>query len=498
MLIAVLFYLIREGFALPTPALDVNPSGFSQVAPNTSSTRSVPGIIWSCLTTIFTCTWVAVHPNIPSHHDSDQDLWWRRVKILAVALIAPEYIILWAANQLRSARRAVKELHNYPSCSDWTLTHGMFLVMGGFMLTKDSAAGEVIGVLQASELVTLLKENSIALPSISSSEIMDKSKGDVVSKTLVLVQTTWFMAQVISRAFQHLPITELEITTVAFASLNILTYILWWKKPLDVRHPILLSMQPRQDMEFSDPDALQEVSDIPFNNQMFQFPLQAVAGFSTDFFDANFFSDAFVSTRFALSRIDLSLPLPWSRERNVNTMSRESVQFLLNITTRMSPATQLDSTSFPNLKFTTRVPTFYGGPPLHISDFYPINRNGALYLTYLEMFLGAIFGAIHCIGWTFQFPTNMERVLWRTTSLCMTLVPLMFMTVVGVICVPQRYRLLKMDRILIPICAWINLVSFMAYIVARLGTFVLAFTLLRDLPLAALQELPWTTFIPHV
>ncbi|KAF9030519.1 hypothetical protein BDP27DRAFT_1349079 [Rhodocollybia butyracea] len=295
MLIIVLFYFVTEGLALPTPALDVDPGGLSQVAPNTSSTRTVPEIVWSCLTTIFACTWVAVHPNIPSRHDSDQDLLWRRVKILAVALIAPEYIILWAANQLWSAKKAVKELHNYPGCSDWTLTHGMFLVMGGFVLTKES--GEIIGVLQASELATLLKEDSILLPSISSSEIMDKSKGDVVSKTLVLVQTTWFTAQVISRVFQHLPITELEITTVAFASLNILTYILWWTKPLDVRHPIQLSMRPRQDsMEFSDLEALQEVSDIPFNNQKFQSPLQAIAGFLTDFFDANFFSDAFVST----------------------------------------------------------------------------------------------------------------------------------------------------------------------------------------------------------
>ncbi|KAF9065479.1 hypothetical protein BDP27DRAFT_54744 [Rhodocollybia butyracea] len=125
MLIAVLFYFIREGFALPIPAIDTN--GFSQVAPNISSTRTVPGI---SLTTIFACTWVAAHPNIPSH-DSDQEPLWRRTKILAVALTAPEYIILWAANQLWSTKRAVKQLHIYPGCSDWTLTHGMFLVMGG-------------------------------------------------------------------------------------------------------------------------------------------------------------------------------------------------------------------------------------------------------------------------------------------------------------------------------------------------------------------------------
>ncbi|KAE9392766.1 hypothetical protein BT96DRAFT_944402 [Gymnopus androsaceus JB14] len=217
------------GIALPTPS-DTSCSG-----------QSDSEIVWSCLTTIFACTWVAVHPNIPALDDSGGQLLWRRVKILAVALIAPEFIIIWAANQLRSARSGIAELRNFPACSDWTLTHGMFLVMGGFMLT--STSGQRIGVLQADDLHLLLSKDLISLPSIPCSEIMDRSKGDALGKTLALVQTTWFMAQVISRGVQHLPITELELTTAAFAFLNFLTYALWWKKPLDVRHPILVQLR---------------------------------------------------------------------------------------------------------------------------------------------------------------------------------------------------------------------------------------------------------------
>ncbi|KAF9065796.1 hypothetical protein BDP27DRAFT_1297995 [Rhodocollybia butyracea] len=462
--VTVFFYFIPEGFALPTPAFD--PRSFSQVAPNTSSTRTVPEIIWSCLTTIFACTWVAVHPNIPSRHDSYRDLLWRRVKILAVALIAPEYIILWQQINLLFCPHV-------STGSDWTLTHGMFLVMGGFVLTDDS--GEVIGVLQASQLATLLKENSILLPSISSSEIMDRSKGDVVTKTLVLVQTTWFIAQVISRAFQHLPITELEITTLAFATINILTYILWWMKPLDVRHPILLSMRPgwvvseAPKLSDSETGTLQGTPDIPSNNQQFQAPLQAVAGFSTE--------RHINRVRRGLRLSLVAFVSPWWRKSNATSIYM-STQSLPNVTTRTSPTTKLGSVNFPTFEFTTRVPTFYGGPPRH---FY---GKDSLYPMSLEMFLGAIFGAIHCVAWTFQFPTNVERILWQTTSLCMTLIPLVFMSVILVI--------------ILPICKWTNLVSFIAYIVARLTTFVLAFTLLRDLPLAALQEVQWTTFIPHV
>ncbi|KAH7879442.1 uncharacterized protein C8R40DRAFT_1210037, partial [Lentinula edodes] len=103
----------------------------------------------------------------------------------------------------------------------------MFLIMGRFMLTDHF--GNCLGVIQEYNLVRL------NLGHISDSEIMDKRKGDALAKTLGLVQTTWFMAQVISQAVMHLPVTELELTTVAFAFLNLLTYALWWKKPLDVQ-----------------------------------------------------------------------------------------------------------------------------------------------------------------------------------------------------------------------------------------------------------------------
>jgi len=46
------------------------PSGLNQstlvLCSNVHHCRTVWNIIWSCLVTIFSCTWVAVHPNIPN------------------------------------------------------------------------------------------------------------------------------------------------------------------------------------------------------------------------------------------------------------------------------------------------------------------------------------------------------------------------------------------------------------------------------------------------
>lgn len=75
---------------------------------------------------------------------------------------------------------------------------------------------------------------------ITAKIILDKSKGDSLTKGFVVIQTTWFVLQCIARGVKHLPITELEVVTLAFAALNLVTFAFWWNKPLNVRCPIIV------------------------------------------------------------------------------------------------------------------------------------------------------------------------------------------------------------------------------------------------------------------
>jgi len=52
------------------------------------------------------------------------------------------------------------------------------------------------------------------------------------------LQTTWFILQCIARGQQRLALTELELITLALASLNAITYAFWWHKPLGVQEPV--------------------------------------------------------------------------------------------------------------------------------------------------------------------------------------------------------------------------------------------------------------------
>ena len=91
------------------------------------------------------------------------------------------------------------------------------------------------GVLTPGKLHNLLRKGEIALPSITEEEIQDRSKADGLAKGIAVLQTTWFIAQCLSRPAQGLIITEIELITLAIAALNGLLYFLWWNKPLDVR-----------------------------------------------------------------------------------------------------------------------------------------------------------------------------------------------------------------------------------------------------------------------
>jgi hypothetical protein len=70
--------------------------------------RSLWDIIRSCALTIFLCTWVSVHPNIPSPEEGWPRVTLRRVGLMLATLVVPEAIIAWALRQRLAAGRLAK------------------------------------------------------------------------------------------------------------------------------------------------------------------------------------------------------------------------------------------------------------------------------------------------------------------------------------------------------------------------------------------------------
>ncbi|KAK7440611.1 hypothetical protein VKT23_016959 [Stygiomarasmius scandens] len=145
-----------------------------------------------------------------------------------MALIAPELVVIWALRQWLASRWLAKEYADL----GWKQVHGFFAIMGGFVLYDKNMPQNVI---LAHELTSFRERSELR---VSAQEIWDKSKGDLLSKGLVLLQTFWFIFQCVVRACQGLAITQLETVTLAFAAINFVIYGLWWNKPLGVECPL--------------------------------------------------------------------------------------------------------------------------------------------------------------------------------------------------------------------------------------------------------------------
>src|SRR5260221_11997074 len=132
-----------------------------------------------------------------------------------------------------------------PVPNKWTMAHGHLVVMGGIstvdpLFENDGQVDPRSPVLTFDRYTKTEERTRLdqKLRKVSEEDIKDRSKGDILSKLIAITQTTWFILQCIARGQQKLTLTELELVTLALASLNAITYVFWWHKPLGVQVPI--------------------------------------------------------------------------------------------------------------------------------------------------------------------------------------------------------------------------------------------------------------------
>ncbi|KAG7092515.1 hypothetical protein E1B28_008866 [Marasmius oreades] len=463
-------------------------------APNADSTpaRTEYQIVWSCITTIFACTWLAIHPNIPSPKDSYWKIISRRAMIMLLGILVPEYTTVWALRQWLAARYIKQQVSSMEDVPEWTMTHCFFLIMGGFVLEDDQ--GNPISSLRLHEMIQLKNEGRIDFPTISERDIEDKSKGDALSKTLVLFQTTWFLLQVLARAILRLPLTELEVVTIAFASLNILTYGFWYNKPLNVNCAVRVRLlcrlrthglhptSPLVTSSFHDTPSLDgtetaDITDASLRNMQSQCNADDGTGahgnvlplaipFNHEKTPGSSFFPAvppeatkFTPTRIA-HRTSRSMYFYFSRTvAGLASSTYTAIRYLRAIhilpevlnpgsTQTGHPShgddTYYDTTHVNDTVFVAemrddeslRVPTFHCGLPR--TD---IRRSTTTIPGVAQMIIGIYFGGVHWIAWNFTFSNAEEQWLWRVSSVVLILIPSYFLLAQSIIRVIFRGKI---------------------------------------------------------
>ncbi|KAK7030823.1 hypothetical protein VNI00_013931 [Paramarasmius palmivorus] len=478
--------LSAEPVDIHTSTLSVPSHGHAPACDDLHGCRNVPGIIWSCFSVVVISTWVSIHPNVPKYGEHTVVVVIKNAVIMFMALIAPEIIVLWAMRQWFSARKITKQFKKY----GWGMSHAFFVLMGGFALydgdkfiyflwedwNRNPSNGEYTGEDRRlmEEIETSWRESKTEdefernKPSyscllefmvdnefvkVTREEIRDRSHADALSKTIAIVQTTWFILQCIARGAQGLAITELEVITLAFALLNFIVYFLWWKKPLRVRYPIRVTWKSgsrRQHPHQSHHDL----------------PRQSVFDAIAASFSANF-------------------------NRTCNTFGVPP--FIV-------------ASFFPLFSLLTKFMAMLGGQNMDDgSNLFSSRLKKDPAKLYVACYAAAVgFGALHCIAWSFHFVTNVEKLQWQILSLLVTFLPVGL----GVIHVSIDHKKDISDVLerwprwlsasLTFMVAFVCFMLAVAYIVARLWLLLLAVIALRDLPTSAYRTPQWTGYIPHI
>ena len=342
----------------------------------------------------------------------------------------------------------------------WTLAHGFFLQMGGFMLSED---GRPIHILidgswpttpNKLQLIYNIEEGIISPPRITEEDIQDRSKGDIISKTIIILQTTWFIVQCIARWSQHLSVTELEIVTLGFAMLNGITYALWWNKPQNVGRPVFLERENLICMPNKIPEAIDQSATSTTGEK--------VAASSREPKTPSQLHSGFLGRK--LRKSPNAFGILWYL---LQWLVRPLLKLLLRRVT---------------LSHTDAVPVFYK-PAIK-------NERGPAAIIAI---IGTLFGVVHLIpGWFLVFASHQEMWLWRVSAILITATSIVF----GLAVLKNTDRDAEDFFKIIIYLAVLFLLAF--YPIARIILLILSLASLRTLSPAALQTIEWTTFIPHL
>ena len=112
-------------------------------------------------------------------------------------------------------------------------------------------------------------------------------------------------------------------------------------------------------------------------------------------------------------------------------------------------------------------------------------------------FGGVLFGTVHFIAWNFQFPTPVERILWRVACCMIISIPVLG-TGLYFITLHNARKEMESDT---KSSVWLRpftATCVLLYLLARLYLMTEVFRSLAYAPLSTFQEINWPSAIPHV
>ena len=394
----------------------------------------------------------------------------------------------------------------------WKMEHGFFAVMGGFQITV--APKEYEWVLEGDRMLTptgivFLAKHGL-LPDLPSKRLKEQGKADQLAKTLVCAQAIWMVIQTIARKASGLPITLLELNTLAHVGCAVFMYALWWKKPQNVSASIDVPISPRLGAALSSPslsgfirrkdwppwrrEILRPSDEARFSipeskvdskveNMESKYPVDIKKRLNAYSISSCIRSDGVIML-FAGQGLEGS-PFYYS-----GTFPRHLTQNDVTKLTSKSILGEEDDTTRDLQLFDDFPPLVWSQASNHEIEGNLQNVSEFKFLAILTA-LGILYAGVHASSWNGHFPTNVEAILWR--------VAVFYIGASGFIAIVLKLILDNANKIYIRrICMVIFAVFLLGILVScRCYLIVEAFVSIRSLPLGSYSTVTWVNFLPH-
>jgi hypothetical protein len=236
-------------------------------------TRSSWDIVWTCLSTIIACTWNVLHLDVRLN-DPDILISIRKLLAWLLATLAPELFLMKASYELHAARSTTSMYNEAtkkrterkegphkaetqiqarsanvdadPDHVECTIAQAFCINMHGlFLITQDNR----LYPIRRKNVEALIDAGVLPSINFTDQDVTDRAKADSFAKAFAILQISWVVCDIVTRAAYRLPISLLELATVAYVACAVLIYAMWWHKPKDMTTPIMIPLSYFHDSE---------------------------------------------------------------------------------------------------------------------------------------------------------------------------------------------------------------------------------------------------------
>jgi hypothetical protein len=309
----------------------------------------------------------------------------------------------------------------------------------------------------------------------SKKEINELSKADAFTKAFACIQSGWLIIQSIVRISVGLPITQLELATMAFVVCALIMYLLWWAKPFGVecRATIIAIANNEIDkravaQRLSAPYDKYGVGSRPRNLHYFEKVLEAQSRIFP-------FPDEIDQIKKDIAE--------WDRQFHQPDLTWNKFRYL---------AIGENTFSGTGLILFGRALGAIVGTAFGRSRSIQPPRDDTVTLAFYAT--GTLFSAFHIAAWNWEFPSSTVRMLWRIFGVAATSVSPFTILFVFLVLMLNRINIIN-----VPSKVAFTILSFMlmVYVISRIGLVVLVFYCFSSMPADVYKTINWLQFLPH-